>query len=204
MKARDLGLVALAVGAATAGAIQLHERQPDRPDPAQAVAEVTCLDPGMFPGHFPRPAPQSFEPPEPGTVPDDFDPVAVVTCGGGAGWTYFGADGQQPAGTTETVDEVRREGDLGDLLAALSEHSDPPGWWIEAWFGKTRRPPSDHCSPGTTCPMVWLVDRDGRAIRPSIPVDRSGAPKVDARYAIARLPVVSRVEHRLDVPTVFR
>ncbi|QBJ97234.1 hypothetical protein ERC79_15750 [Rhodococcus sp. ABRD24] len=127
--------------------------------------------------------------------------MAVVTCSGGSGRTYFGPDGQQPAGTAVVVEEVRREGDLRDLLTALSEHSDPQGWWIEAWFGKTRQPPSGHCISGTTCPLLWLVDRDGRAIRPSIPVDRSGADKADARHAIAHLPIVSRVEHSLDVPT---
>lgn len=204
MRVRDVGTGALAVGLAAAGVIYLHERSPNRPDAAQVAAEVTCLDPGMFPGHFPPPAPQTFTPPDLGTVPDGFVPVAVVTCGsvGDSSRTYFGPDGQRPAGTTEVVEEVRREGDLGDLLTALSERSDPQGWWIEAWFGKTHQPPSGHCTPGTTCPLLWLVDRDGRAVRPSIPVDRSGTHKVDAHYAIAGLPIVSRIEHRLDVPTV--
>lgn len=201
MKVRDVGILAVAAGIAAAGAIHLHERPPKRPDAAQVAAEVTCLDPGMFPGHFPPPAPQAFTPPEPGTVPESFDPVAVVTCGGGSSRTYFGTDERQPAGTAVVVEEMRREGELGELLTALSEPSEPRGWWIEAWFGKTRRRPSDHCIPGTTCPLLWLVDREGRAIRPSIPVDRSGADKVDARHAVERLPVVSRVEHRLDVPT---
>ncbi|WP_430332290.1 hypothetical protein [Rhodococcus sp. ACT016] len=200
MKARDVGVVALAAGLAGAGVIYLHERPPKRPDAAQVAAEVTCLDPGMFPGHFPPPAPQTFTPPEPGVVPEGFDPVAVVTCAGGSGRTYFAADGQQPAGTTEVVEEVHREGDLRELLTALSEHSDPQGWWIEAWFGKTRRPPSGHCTPGTTCPLLWLVDRDGRAIRPSIPLTRSGASKAEAHYAIARLPIVGSVQHSLNVP----
>ncbi|WP_137725878.1 hypothetical protein [Prescottella subtropica] len=86
------------------------------------------------------------------------------------------------------------------MLTTLSEQSDPQGWWIESWFGMTRRPPSGQCTPGTPCELLWLVDRDGRAVRPSIPLTRSGTPKADADYAIARLPVVSRVHHRLDVP----
>lgn len=203
MKVRDVGIVALAGGIATAGAIYLHERPPDRPDAAQVAPQVTCLEPGMFPSHFPPPSPQSFTPPRSGTVPDDFAPVAVVTCAFASGRTYFGADGQNPAGTAFVVDEVRREGDLGELLTALSAHSDPPAWGIEAWWGGKpgRGPTDDRCTPGKPCPLLWLVDRDGRAIRPSIPVDRSGTDKVDARYAIAHLPIVSRVEHRLDVPT---
>ncbi|WP_460972419.1 hypothetical protein [Prescottella soli] len=203
MKMRDIGIVALAGGIATAGAIYLHERPPDRPDAAQVVPQVTCLDPGMFPGHFSPPTPQSFTPPRSGTIPNGFDPVAVVTCDSVWGGTYFGPDGQNPAGTTEIVDEVRREGDLSELLTALSERSDPQAWGIEAWWGGKpgRGPTDDRCTPGTTCPLLWLVDRDGRAIRPSLPVTRSGAPKVDAHYAIVRLPVVSRIEHRLDVPT---
>lgn len=203
MKMRDVGIVVLAASLTTAGLVYLHERPPDRPAAAQVVGEVTCLDPGMFPGHFPPPLPQSFTPPRSGTVPDGFHPVAVVTCDFASGRTYFGADGQNPAGEALVVNEVRREGDLGELLGAMAARSDPQAWGIEAWWGgKPGRGPTDYrCTPGTTCALLWLVDRDGRAIRPSIPVDRSGADKVDGRYAIARLPVVSRIEHRLDVPT---
>ncbi len=202
MKMRDVGIVVLAAGIATAGAIYLHERPPDRPDTAQVVPQVTCLDPGMFPGHFSPPLPQSFTPSRSGTVPDDFDPVAVVTCDFVSGRTYFGPDGQNPAGTALVVDEVRREGDLGELLGALSARSDPQAWGIEAWWGGKpgRGLTDDRCTPGTACPLLWLVDRDGRAIRPSFPVTRSGIPKVDAHYAIARLPAVAHIEHRLDVP----
>ncbi|MDH6678510.1 hypothetical protein M2284_002713 [Rhodococcus sp. LBL1] len=205
MRRRAVGAVVLAAGLAAAGLVYLHERPADRPDAAQVVPQVTCLDPGMFPGHFPPPLSQSFTPPQSGTVPDGFDPVAVVTCDFLGGGTYFGPDGQNPAGETAIVDEVRREGDLGELLGALSERSDPQGWWIESWWGgKSGRGFTDRCTPGMTCPLLWLVDREGRAIRPWIPLDRSGEQKVDARYAIAGLPVVSHIEHRLDVPALSR
>ncbi len=202
MRRWDVGTVILVAGLAAAGLVYLHEQPPGRPDAAQVVPQVTCLDPGMFAGHFPPPLPQSFTPPQPGTVPDGFDPVTVVKCDSLGGGTYFGPDGQTPAGETAIVDEVRREGDLGELLTALSDRSDPQAWWIEAaWGGKSGRGFTDRCTPGATCPLLWLVDRDGRAIRPWIPLDRSGEQRLDAHYAIARFPVVDRTTHQLDVPS---
>lgn len=200
--AKKAGRVAagvLAAASAIVGAVYLHERPPPLPAAAQVVSEVTCLDPGMFPGRFPPDTAQSFTPPSPGAVPEDFAPVAVVVCDDAGGHTYFGEDGQ-PAGDHIIVDEVRREGDLTDLLAALSERSDPQSWGIEGWFGKTRQWTSTQCTPGMTCPLMWLVDSDGRAIRPSIPLERSGASKTDTHYAIAGLAVVERIRHQLDVP----
>ncbi|WP_147283533.1 hypothetical protein [Rhodococcus sp. AG1013] len=167
--------------------------------PPGTTDQMSPIHAAVPPGHFPPPTAQSFTPPEPGTVPDDFVPNAAVFCHGAGGRTYFGTDGQ-PAGDEVNVDEIRREGDLTDLLDALSERSDPQGWWIEAWYGKTRRALSTHCTPGTTCELLWLVDRDGRAIRPWIPLDRSGAPKSDAYYATSRLPIVERTPHQLNVP----
>lgn len=199
----DVGIVALAGGITTAGAIYLHERPPDRPDAAQVAPQVTYLDPGMFPGHFPPPLPQGFTPPRSGMVPDGFDPVAVVTCDFTSGRTYFGADGQNPAGTAFVVDEVRREGDLGELLTALSAHSDPQAWEIEAWWGGKpgRGPTDDRCTPGTTCPLLWLstamVEPSARRFRSTDPGRTKSMPATPSRH----LPIVSRVEHKLDVPT---
>jgi hypothetical protein len=47
---------------------------------------------------------------------------------------------------------------------------------------------------------LWLVDRDGRAIRPWIPLDRSGEPKSGAHWAISSLPIVDQTPHQLNVP----
>ncbi|MCL2532624.1 MAG: hypothetical protein FWE39_00530 [Nocardiaceae bacterium] len=199
MRGTYVGVGAALAVLAAAGMVYLHERPPERPASAQIVPHVTCLDPGMFPGRFPSPVSQTYSFPEPGTVPDGFDPVAVVVCTPVSSKTYFESDGQTPAGTSEVVNEERREGDFDGLLAALSERSDPQGWWIEAWAGRTHQP-ATHCAPGTACPLLWLVDHDGRAIRPWIPLDRSGRPKVAAHYAIAQLPFVGQIPHHLDVP----
>ncbi|RDI34031.1 hypothetical protein DEU38_102390 [Rhodococcus sp. AG1013] len=154
----------------------------------------------MFPGRFPPPTAQTFTPPSTGSVPDNVIPVAVVSCEPTFGRSRLDANGN-PVGTEVTVDEVRHAGDLTVLLSALSEDSDPQGWWIEAWFGKTRDYTGGaHCTPGIPCSMLWLVDADGRAIRPAIPKTRSGGPKPDAREAIARLTVVDRTSHGLFVP----
>ena len=195
MKMRDVGIVVLAASLAAAGLVYLHERPPDRPDAAQVAPQVTCLDPGMFPGHFPPPLPQSFTPPQPGTVPDDFDPVAVVKCDSLGGGTYFGPDGQNPAGTTVIVDEVRREGDLGELLGALSERSDPQAWGIEAWWGgKPGRGLTDPLHPRHDMSAA-VAGRPRRACDP--PVDSTRPFRQDeGRCPLCNRPPACRQPHR--------
>ena len=188
MKMRDVGIAVLAASLTTAGLVYLHERPPDRPAAAQVVRQVTCLDPGMFPGHFPPPVAAELHTASIRHGPRRFPPGGRRECDSLGGGTYFGADGQNPAGEAVIVDEVRREGDLGELLGAMAERSDPQvgdrgmvGWQTGPRIHRHAAPPARHvrCCGWST----EMVVRSARGFHSTVPAD-----KVDAHYAMpARL-----------------
>lgn len=139
-----------------------------------------------------------------GSVPADFEPVAVYLCDPELQLAppetvddpplvvvdpeQFGAEipavpESEPAPSPDPEPEPepapapeprRLEGDLTTLLAAFAVPNDPK------WLGA--------CSAiGVIVPDVWLVDADGRAIRPAYPVDGCGLPKGGVGEALAEL-----------------
>lgn len=118
------------------------------PDPrieASPVADVAC--------------PETYEDgyAEAGLVPSGFTPVAVLRCD-----PY--ASQEDAEGTWSGALLERREGDLGPVLAALAQPSDPH---------------SNGPCPAIAylVPELWIEGDDGTVIRAAIPSDGCGAPK---------------------------
>ena len=174
-----------------------HERRPELPGPARIVPHVpSCPGPGDFPGALP-----AADIPEAGSIPAGFVPVAIWTCRMGMNRQILDGPvpGGSPVGTVYTAAETRSSGDLTNLIAALSQRSQPQRWPIEAWWGAETPSWRPDCAWGYDCnPTFWLVDRDGRAIRPAIPTQRSGTPAVD--IAVAQLHMETIASHDFDCP----
>ncbi|WP_250444805.1 hypothetical protein [Actinotalea sp. C106] len=166
---------ALATGAALVGLSACGPGPAAPPPSAEIGATADCLADdvvhtllGRVPDGPPRPAP------EPGTVPEDFVPVHVVECSLGPGEVRV----LEPETSTIRVQEITRGGDLTSLLAALDR-------------------PSREADPGQACPAVailvpelYLVDRDGRAVRPVWPRDGCRLPDEAVDDALLALPEV--------------
>jgi len=146
---------------------------PADPAPTAVVAPVAdCMAPAVLHDLGLVPASADDVPispsasPEPGRVPDDFVPVSVVVC------TPDGSL-KDASGTWLALTASHREGDLAPLVAALREPSAPRG---------------GTCSTAQAeAPALWLVDALGRALRPTLPTDRCGAPSADVTKALAAL-----------------
>ncbi|MGC0367100.1 hypothetical protein ABH922_005152 [Rhodococcus sp. 27YEA15] len=149
------------------------------PSPPDAIAtrDITCEAPNVLGAITTDPVreiPGIPPAPEAGAVPEDFTPVRVVTCSESAE-----VEGNDPL--SRRVDETVRDGDLSEIMAALSQPSRPksPFSWSDCNFSLGRQP------------VVWLVDAQGNGIRPAIPSDRScGMPSAAPLAAIYDLPVV--------------
>ena len=145
--------------------------------PSQAVAAVDCSaewDVGW------------------GAVPGDFEPVAVYVCdpmlqlapeatsdpplvlSTPEQFAEAPPPAPEPAPTPEPVEPRRLEGDLAPLLAAFAVPNDPK------W-------PGPCAAIGVIVPDVWLIDADGRAIRPAYPVDGCNIPKPGVGEALDEL-----------------
>lgn len=113
---------------------------------AEIVAAPTCTAPSVpseMTGGTNEPA---LGLPEPGRVPDGFEPTEVAVC-------LLGEE--DPTGLT--VIEERRTGELQPLLDALAEPSRPKSWF-------------SGCTASTApTPLIWLVDRTGAAILAALP-----------------------------------
>ncbi|RYV50624.1 hypothetical protein [Pengzhenrongella frigida] len=124
-----------------------------------------------------RPAPAA------GAVPRGFEPVQVVECRAPE-MVLVGPTASTTATPVPpvTVVEVVLTGDLGPLLAALSRTSDPV--------------PTDLACPPMVefQPQIYLVDAQGRAVRPRWPVDACGFLHDGATAALAGLSEVSSRE----------
>lgn len=109
--------------------------------------------------------------PEPMAVPSGFSPTSVVTCE--PDWAGGTAEG------TAAWVESHREGSLETVLRAYGEVSEP-------------RDPSCHADQ-VIPPTVWLVDEQGKGMRPALPQTECGAYKLDAITAIEQLPVTESI-----------
>lgn len=118
--------------------------------------------------------------PEPGVVPETFTPVSAVQCVSGERLTD--ADGVWAAVTVRQL-----EGDLGPLLAALEQPSEP----VRA----------DQACAAPTSPAweLWLVDALGRAVRAVRPVDACGAPIAPVTAAVEQLEATGEEHFPVDL-----
>lgn len=109
-----------------------------------------------------------------GGIPADFEVVAVYVCD-----PVMQLELPTPMEGEDPVPEVssdpqRLEGDFTPVLRAFEEPSDPP------W-------PGPCTADMVIVPDVWLVDADGRAIRPAYPATGCGKPKPGVEEALALL-----------------
>ncbi|PTR28996.1 hypothetical protein C8K36_103368 [Rhodococcus sp. OK519] len=121
--------------------------------------------------------------PEPTSIPDDFEPVRVVTC--------EGSDGTDE---NATWIEEHRQGDLSAVLAGYELPTDP--------LKTTRINGVDQRTcyiDQMTPPIVWLVDTQGLAMRPELPTGECGEYKWVAINAIRALPVTETISHMIPV-----
>jgi hypothetical protein len=111
--------------------------------------------------------------PRDGRVPDDFVAVAAVLCPVMATVT-------DDEGVWSAVEQVRYEGDLTALLAALAEPDD--------------RPPANLActAEGQIVPPLWLVDADGHAVLVHWPLDVCSKTKGGVNAALQNLTVASK------------
>lgn len=182
-------LLSALTGCAGSGAPGASGGDPARPD-AERVAAVDCLAPGLR--HFsdfgiPEPTDGDHAPaPDAGGVPADFVPAEAVLCAGA-----FDADIDGVSWLA--ISETRYEGDLTDLVAALSVADDPQS---------TGACTMDY----EMVPELWVVDEAGDAIRAAWPLDGCRKTKPEVREALAALPVVEEKMHpisRMDTGDPF-
>ena len=178
---RGLALPALLVlGAAPRAA----RREPARTQPATAVVAATptaCPRRCSTPSTSRRPtsrARRRHAPtrrrPRPAACPRTSRPVSVVVC-------MPGGTLHDTSGTWSAVTASRREGDLD---AARRRRCD----------GRRRRGAARAAPRRSVPPALWLVDALGRAMRPTWPTDRCGAPAEDGdarRSTRSRRPTAS-------------
>lgn len=174
-----LGLTVSGCGSST----ESDETAAPEPRPTiPGLVEPTCLAGNLlgFSG-----LPQTTPPvPDPMPIPDDFEPVRVVTCEGA--WNR--------GETAEVVDhsvswvEEHREGDMTAVLAGYRLPSEPPPEELTCL--------TDQLTP----PEVWLVDENGLGLRtPRLPTGECGVFKWDAITAIRSLPLTERIVHQIPL-----
>lgn len=109
-----------------------------------------------------------------------FQPVAAVICRTGIQ--------QRPGGGTEMTAVEARADDLSTLLPTLRLPSE--------------QPTAQACTADLPAvPWLALIDKDGRWIRPGIPVDSCAKPRIEFRKAYEKLTTVTvetRVLHQLE------
>ncbi|GGQ43823.1 hypothetical protein [Couchioplanes azureus] len=121
---------------------------------------------------------------------DTFQPVAAIICAGGPQ--------RRPDGGQDAVAIEDRVNDVATLLTALRLPDEPPLF----------EPADDDDSPITACTMdlvvpPWLVllDAEGRWVRPGIPFDACGKPRVEVLTAVEkaqRTRIATRVLHEIE------
>lgn len=117
------------------------------------------------------------------TVPDDFVPVAAVTCD-----PYLSEN--VAADRTVSFSSHRWEGDFGRAVKLLNRSSEHTTWFPES------------CSNNYSLAVLdefWLVDDRGHAIRAGYPSDSCGLPKPGGLAAIKELTSVGSTEHRIPL-----
>ncbi len=109
-----------------------------------------------------------------GRIPDGFEPVEVWVCDPLLALEPPVDGNGEPVGEPVSTEPRRLEGDLAPLIAAFGEQNDPP------W-------PGPCTAIGVIVPDVWLVDAEGRAIRPAYPSTGCGIPKEGVSEALSLL-----------------
>lgn len=117
------------------------------------------------------------------TVPDDFVPVAAVTCD-----PFLGEE--VAADRTVGFSEHRWEGDFSRALELLNRRSEHPALF-EGGCGR------DYSTAALD--EFWLIDQLGRAVRPGFPFDSCGTPKPGGLAAIKELTPMGSIEHRIPL-----
>ncbi len=115
------------------------------------------------------------------TVPDDFVPVAAVTCD-----PYISDN--VAADRTVSFYAPRWEGDFSRAVKMLNRSSAHKTWFPGS------------CGDNYSLAVLdqfWLVDDRGRATRPGHPSDSCGLPKPGGLAAIKELTPVGSTEHRI-------
>jgi hypothetical protein len=111
---------------------------------------------------------------------DTFQPVAALICRSGFN--------ERPGGGTEMTAEEARADDLSVLLPTLRLPDEPAT--------------AEACTADLPAvPWLALVDRDGRWIRPGIPIDSCSKPRIEFRQAYEKLTTVtvkSRVVRQIE------
>lgn len=165
-----VGLLLVAITAVTCGS-------PMSLGPARPVAEIGSADAFQCgvaqPVDRPRPAQNR---PSPGTIPDGFAPIAAILCEGG---DAVEADG------TVSYRELRREGDLSGAVRLLNESS-------ERALAANLCPSYSIAEPA----QLWLLDAQGNAVEPTVPVGECGLPKLGGIDVIRSLDLVDVIEYR--------
>ncbi|ROZ43742.1 hypothetical protein EEB13_21775 [Rhodococcus sp. WS3] len=116
------------------------------------------------------------------TVPDDFVPVAAVTCDPIV-------SGDVAADRTVSFSEHSWEGDFGWAVELLNRSS-------------SHRAGFPGCGDNYSLAVLeefWLVDDRGRAVRPGYPSDSCGSPKPGGLAAVKELTPVGSTEHRIPL-----
>ena len=146
---------------------------PDRPVAAIVDAEtLECASPYPF---GPRQKTRTA------TVPDDFVPVAAVTCDPSV-------SDNVAADRTVSFSARRWEGDFGRAVELLNRSSAHTTWFPGG------------CGDNYSLAVLdefWLVDDRGRAIRPGYPSDSCGLPKPGGLAAVKELTSVGSTEYRI-------
>ncbi|MEW1878695.1 hypothetical protein AB0O58_03260 [Rhodococcus sp. NPDC080181] len=162
-----------------------------------AITAVTCASPASLNPHrvvaeigsaeafrcdrgpqIDEPRPR-FPRPTPGTVPDDFVPVAAIVC-----------DQIDEGVAPDTVPyrEHRYEGDLTEVIRLLNAPS-------ESTLIRGYCPTYSVVEP----PQIWLVDNRGRAMEPTLPTGECGLLNYSAIAEIRALDMVTEFEHDVSV-----
>lgn len=170
---------AIALGAYAAGLLDVHG-----PGPARLTAEIVptavCDIPYDLVGVAVPPAellPQSSA--RRGTVPDDFVPVAALTCDPNSGRTLS-------VDMIVTASAHRWEGDFSAAIPKLNAPSE----------GRRLLQGSCPVASLVRLPDLWLVDADGRGLRPSYPVDDCGFQRIGGLTEIEGMAEVETIEYR--------
>ena len=116
------------------------------------------------------------------TVPDDFVPVAAVTC------DPFVSE-NVAADRTVSFSSHRWEGDFGRAVKLLNRSSSHT----------TGFPGCGNNDSLAVLDEFWLLDDRGRAIQPGYPSDSCGLPKPGGLAAIKELTSVGSIEHRIPL-----
>ncbi len=120
--------------------------------------------------------------PRVGVVPDDFTPIAAVTCDELLAQSVS-------AELNTTFVEHRWEGNFATAVERLNASSEGP------------RLDQDSCPIAglVALPDLWLIDEHGRALRPSYPVDDCGFQQIGGLREVEALELTEHITHTVQL-----